>query len=799
MKINHWNGLINLLYDYTIPGMKDILFCILSLLFFVFENETKGQKHVFETERAELISGASKVHDGTASGGYLVSLTVPGQGIRFSNLKSGSRLAVCYASKSVGTISVAINNLPAQKINIHSSGSLTGPFLYSIIDVVIPANSTLIVSLEENNIAVNIDKIIVGTGTLGLPPDIWNLSPLPVATGRFTPDWTGLSREYTAPEWWREAKFGAWSHWDPQSMPEQGDWYARGMYIQGNKQYDYNVKNFGHPSEYGYKEICHNWVVDKWNPEELMDLYVEMGARYFMAMGVHHDNFDCWNSTYQPWNSVNVGPKLDVVGTWEKIARKHGLRFGIGFHNTPGRTWGQFMTVRYTSDKKGEKQGVPYDALQTISDGKEKWWEGLDPVDLYGPVHDKKDPLHSPFANQFMWRVDDAISKYHPDIIYFDEHAGDSQVDLGVKMGLGFLAPSLIANYYNKSLKWNNGKMDVVINLKGVGGRYNSFQNSPELLPLADRSLVKSTEAIIEPEIMAYSFQTETSIAEWHYLLGQKYMSAKKVIELLMQNVSRNGSMLLNLTQHGRGDLDPELIRICKDIGAWLKINGEAVYGSRPFEVFGDNSVLYTRNNGNIYATFTDWDGNPITLSSLRKDGATLGTVSKVEILGSNINVKFVQDDKGLTITPEGSVQILQGITDQSLASGIRVLRISHDKGWINDDDPGVNATGWIRRCNLGTGDYNNDITASNNPGDTWRCSFTGTKISVIAPKEQGAGKIEIDIDGKMSANVDLSLNGIRLPQQVVFEKSDLTPGKHIISIINRGPGQVAIDALIVK
>ena len=106
----------------------------------------------------------------------------------------------------------------------------------------------------------------------------------------------------------------------------------------------------------------------------------------------------------------------------------------------------------------------------------------MDPVDLYGPKHGIEEPLKSPYANQFMWRVDDAITKYHPDVIYFDEHAGDSLVDLNVHMGLGFLAPQLVANYYNKSLAWNGGKMDVVINLKGVGGKYNSFRNSPELL-----------------------------------------------------------------------------------------------------------------------------------------------------------------------------------------------------------------------------------------------------------------------------------------------------------------------------
>jgi alpha-L-fucosidase len=366
-------------------------------------------------------------------------------------------------------------------------------------------------------------------------------------------------------------------------------------------------------------------------------------------------------------------------------------------------------------------------------------------------------------------------------------------------MGLGFLAPSLIANYYNKSLQWNHGKMDVVINLKAVGGRYNSFQNSPQLLPFVDRSLVKSTEAIIESQITPYSFQTETSIAEWHYLIGQKYKDAKEIIELLMQNVSRNGTMLLNITQHGRGDLDPEVIRICKDIGAWLKINGEAVYGSRPFEVFGDNNVLYTRKQGNVYATLLEWDGNPVTLSALHIGGTTLGKVSKVELLGSDIPMKFVQDNKGLTVTPDRLPQILPEITDKSLASKCRVLRITHDKGWINDDDPGAKAPGWLRRCNLGTGDFNNDLITSDTPGDIWTCLFTGNNVSVIAPKEAGAGRIKVQIDGKTRTTVDLSIIGTRQAQQVVCDISGLTSGKHTISIINLGSGPVAVDALSVR
>jgi hypothetical protein len=256
---------------------------------------------------------------------------------------------------------------------------------------------------------------------------------------------------------------------------------------------------------------------------------------------------------------------------------------------------------------------------------------------------------------------------------------------------------------------------------------------------------------------------------------------------------------LLNITQHGRGDLDPEAVRICKDVGAWLKINGEAVYGSRPFEVCGDNTVSYTRNNGYVYATALNWNDSTIILNALHSGGSTLGKVTKVELLGPNTSMKFVQDEKGLTVLPGESLQPLPGISNTSLARNCRVLRITHDKGWLNDDDPGAVAPGWQRFCNIGTGDFNNDLTISETPGDVWSCSFTGTKIAVIAPKEAGAGKIEIQIDGQSRDTIDLSITGERKPQQIVYEETSLTFGKHIIKIINSGSGKVAIDALIIN
>ena len=250
--------------------------------------------------------------------------------------------------------------------------------------------------------------------------------------GPFRPNWESL-KAYQCPEWFRDAKFGIWAHWSPQCVPEQGDWYARGMYVQGSQQYEYHVKIYGHPSRFGYKDICNLWRAENWNPEELIRLYAKAGAKYFVALGNHHDNFDCWNSKHQPWNSVNVGPKKDIVGTWEKVARAHGLKFGVTFHGTPGRVWREFMPVRYDSDATGALRAVPYDGVLTKADGKGMWWEGMNPQQLNGYPHDKGDPCPD-FVNHFMVRVQDIIDQYNPDLLYFDDNC-DWDFDAGAPSG----------------------------------------------------------------------------------------------------------------------------------------------------------------------------------------------------------------------------------------------------------------------------------------------------------------------------------------------------------------------------
>ena len=157
-------------------------------------------------------------------------------------------------------------------------------------------------------------------------------------------------KQYKCPDWFRDAKFGIWAHWGPQAVPMDGDWYARGMYEQGSEHYKYHLEHYGHPSKFGYKDIIPLWKAEKWDPDRLMQLYKKAGAKYFVSMGSHHDNFFLWNSKLHQWNAVNMGPQRDVVGDWQKAAKKYGLRFGVSEHLGASFTWFQ---ASHGSDKTG--------------------------------------------------------------------------------------------------------------------------------------------------------------------------------------------------------------------------------------------------------------------------------------------------------------------------------------------------------------------------------------------------------------------------------------------------------------
>ncbi len=260
--------------------------------------------------------------------------------------------------------------------------------------------------------------------------------------GQFKPSWESL-KQYKCPDWFRDAKFGIWAHWSAQCQPEQGDWYARNMYVQGNERcYKYHVEHYGHPSKVGFKDICNMWKAEKFDPDKLIELYKRAGAKYFVSLANHHCNFDCYDSKYQPWNSVNVGPKKDLVGMWEKAARKNGLRYGISVH--AARSW-RWYEVAQGSDTNGPMAGVPYDGKLTKADGKGQWWEGLDPQDLYAQNHKPGEKPDKAYCDKFFNRTVDLINKYKPDLLYFDDGGMPlaSSSDAGLRIA---------AHYYNSSI-----------------------------------------------------------------------------------------------------------------------------------------------------------------------------------------------------------------------------------------------------------------------------------------------------------------------------------------------------------
>jgi len=453
-----------------------------------------------------------------------------------------------------------------------------------------------------------------------------------VERGPFKPTMESL-KQYKCPEWFRDAKFGIWAHWGPQSVPMDGDWYARGMYEQGSGHYKYHIEHYGHPSVFGYKDIIPLWKAEKWDPDRLMRLYKRAGAKYFVSMGSHHDNFFLWNSKLHRWNAVNMGPHRDVVGDWQKAAKKQGLRFGVSEHLGASFTWFQSS---HRSDKTGPKAGVPYD--------------GADPQyqDLY---HFPAEPGDTGwYSNNPRWQqqwfseIKELVDNYHPDLLY-----SDGGVPFGNEVGR-----SMIAHFYNASAARHGGKADVV---------YNCKQQS-------DGRWVEDLERGIMPKIDPYPWQTDTSIGDWFYNRNWKFRPLKWVVHTLVDNVSKNGNLLLNVVQRPDGSLDPEVEQMLEQMAAWTAIHGEAIFGSRPWLVYGEGAVKakggsfkedftytaqdirFTTKGATLYALALGWpENNRLSIRSLaKKPGEASNEISSIKLLGYNGKLSWTQTAEALIV-----------------------------------------------------------------------------------------------------------------------------------------------------
>lgn len=468
-------------------------------------------------------------------------------------------------------------------------------------------------------------------------------SPKPLMPkGPFLPTEESL-KQYKYPEWFRDAKFGFWAHWGPQAVPRHGDWYARKMYIQGDPDYEDHLKRWGHPSKHGYREIIPLWKAQNWDPEKIMALYKKCGAKYFVSMGSHHDDFFLWNSRLHEWNAVNYGPQKDVVKIWQQAAKKEGLRFGVSEHLGASFTWFQ---TSHGADKTGPLKGVPYDGSHPIYQ------------DLYHAPSDPGDTAW--FSNNKEWQrewlfdIMELIDNYKPDLLYTDGPFPFEEYGL-----------TMLSHFYNVDMEKNNGRLEAVWTCKQRTKGY----------------WVEDLERGVMETIDPSPWETDTSLGDWFYREGQVRKTSKEVIQMLTDIVSKNGNLLINYPLTPEGDLDSDILQTLHEIGQWTEINGEGIYGSRPWKIFGETppgqsaiksgsfnenkveygaeDIRFTTQGDILYAFCLGMPVKDIHIDSLGHDSKLIDKeIESVEMLGGESKLHWKQRRDMLLIKKPDKIPI---------------------------------------------------------------------------------------------------------------------------------------------
>jgi alpha-L-fucosidase len=438
---------------------------------------------------------------------------------------------------------------------------------------------------------------------------------------RFQPTLESL-HQYQCPEWFRDAKFGIYLHWGPYSVAERECWFPRLMYVDGYEEHEWFRKKFGDVGKFGYKDLIPLWKGENFDPDRLVRLFKRAGARYVTPVAVHHDNFDLWDSQYHRWNSVEMGPKKDITGMWREAVLRHGLRFGVTTHLAWSYSW---WGVNKGADHQGPQAGVPYD--------------GNDPkyADLYHLPNGERGyyPINPTARWRFEWalRTMDLIDKYHPDLLYFDGAIPFNGVD---KARTGM---EVIAYYYNRSIQWHDGKLEGVMTIKqGSDGLYDEH--------VATLDLERTTSS----EIRKAPWQTDDSIGPWAYKQGAKYKSVDEIVDQLVDIVSKNGNLLLNVPPRADGTLDQETEAILNGIGEWMDVNGEAIYSTRPWRIAEEGALRFTKKGHTLYAIALEKPSDTLVIRALGKVSQKQA-IRSISLLGSEETIRWKQSPDHLEIS----------------------------------------------------------------------------------------------------------------------------------------------------
>ncbi len=455
-----------------------------------------------------------------------------------------------------------------------------------------------------------------------------------IAKGPYEPEWPSLMNHEEAPEWFRDAKFGIYFHWGVYSVPAFGnEWYPRHMHVTGRPEYKHHVETYGEPSEFGYHDFVPLFKAGNFDPDAWADLFQKAGAQFAGPVAEHHDGFAMWASELTPWNAAGKGPQRDIMGELATAIRKRGMRLVATFHHARNN--------QHLVNKDGklvwEGHYPRVEGWPTVSEDPELRL-------LYGNL-----PRHQ-FLDLWRAKLAEVIDNYQPDLIWFD--AWLDEIDETYQM-------LFLAHYFNRAAEW--GK-DVVVTCKQ--------RDLPLEVAVEDFEKGRTDELTQE----AWLTDDTISYGSWCYTQDLKIKPTREVLHVLIDIVSKNGQLLLNISPKADGAIPEDQQQVLLELGDWLGRFGEAIYGTRPFTVYGEGptqmekgghfvktdlgygpkDIRYTRKGNTVYALVLGWpgEGEKVTMTALgEKVSDNPLTVKSVTLLGAGESLKWKQKNDVLAVT----------------------------------------------------------------------------------------------------------------------------------------------------
>ncbi|HTK11671.1 MAG TPA: alpha-L-fucosidase [Ktedonobacteraceae bacterium] len=450
-----------------------------------------------------------------------------------------------------------------------------------------------------------------------------------IANGPFDKTWASL-KSYQVPSWYEDAKFGIFIHWGVYSVPAFGnEWYPRNMYLQDRPEFRHHVETYGPQEKFGYKDFIPLFTAEKFDPDAWASLFKKAGAQFVMPVAEHHDGFSMYDSSFTEWNALKMGPKRDVIGELARAVRRQWLTFAVSSHRAE-HWWFFNGGTKFASDVQDPRY-----------------------AELYAPAQPETLPPTDAFLEDWLARTCELVDKYQPQVIWFDWWIEQPVFQPYLQQ--------FAAYYYNRAAEWGRG---VAINYK-----FKSF---------AEGTAVFDIERGQSSDMLPYFWQTDTSVStnSWGYVAPQDYKTLNSLLGDLVDIVSKNGAMLLNIGPRPDGTIPEPEQELLLGIGNWLSVNGEAIYGTRPWKIYGEGptpvvggsfndtkrqdftgrDIRFTKRGETLYALPLAWPENgSVTIKALSSD-ATLfpHPVAKVELLGESEALSWTRNDSGLVIDLAG-------------------------------------------------------------------------------------------------------------------------------------------------